>query len=185
MKKYRSLLISFAIFGTVTTIILYVIKRMKAKSEEESEEESEPMQTPTNPKYQTDAILMQALIKYLEAYGFDAKLSKMIVAQSRHETGNYSSNLFINYNNPWGMMQPLKRETTSQGATPSGFASYANLDDACKDYVLYLKALGYESTYSDVRAFVSELKKKGYFTDNLTTYMSSVYSIYNNLKISL
>ena len=125
------------------------------------------------------------LVDVLEANDYDTKLAKMIVAQSIHETGHFKSSLFLNYNNPWGMMHPAKRDTTSIGANPKGFAMYNNLEDAVKDYVLYLNALDYKKNYSNVREFVSELKRKGYFTDSLTNYMSSVYSIHNKLNLQV
>ena len=187
LKKYRGLLILWATFGTLITIITVIVLRVKkarAEALEELEPEEEETGTATN-KYLIDKEMAEYLIQYLSDAGFDPSLAKMIVAQSRHETGNYSSNLFKTYNNPWGMMHPLKRQTASAGANPSGFATYENLDDAARDYVYYLQALGYNNSYLDVRSFVSELKKKGYFEDNLTSYMSSVNSIYKSLKISV
>lgn len=186
LRKYRPYLISWLILGTVTTIVLAVVMKIR-KSRAEAEAETEPETETDNQtnKYLIDKELAEYLIQYLSDAGFDPALSKMIVAQSRHETGNYTSRLFKEYNNPWGMMHPLKRTTASAGANPSGFATYISLSDAARDYVYYLQALDYNETYPDVRAFVSELKKKGYFEDNLTTYMSSVNSIYKSLKISV
>lgn len=187
-KKYRPFLISWLLLGTVTTIIMVVVmkvRKARAEAMQELEPETETETGNQTNKYMIDKELAEYLIQYLSDAGYDPALAKMIVAQSRHETGNYTSKLFLDWNNPWGMMHPLKRTTASAGANPSGFATYENLDDAARDYVYYLQALGYNQSYPDVRAFVSELKKKGYFEDNLTTYMSSVNSIYKSLKISV
>lgn len=187
-KKYRPFLISWLLLGTVTTIIMVVVmkvRKARAEAMQELEPETETETGNQTNKYLIDKELAEYLIQYLSDAGYDPAMAKMIVAQSRHETGNYTSKLFQDWNNPWGMMHPLKRTTASAGANPSGFATYENLDDAARDYVYYLQALGYNQSYPDVRAFVSELKKKGYFEDNLTTYMSSVNSIYKSLKISV
>lgn len=156
------------------------------------DEEPEPDEVNRNPQTGTQGLqsknqilrtdLLLLLHDKLTAAGYDEKLAQMILAQALHETGNLSSNLFVNYNNPWGMMQPLKRKTTSKGATPSGFASYANLSDAVDDFIYYLDNFKYEKSYPDVRTYVAELKKKGYFTDTFTNYYAATQKWYNSLS---
>jgi hypothetical protein len=80
----------------------------------------------------------------------------------------------------FGMMNPSKRPTVSTGKV-NGFANYASPLDSARDYAMYYKYVGYPY-FTDVKSFVSALKSKAYFEDNLTTYMAGVTAHYKKLS---
>lgn len=111
----------------------------------------------------------------------DTNLHKLVTAQAMHETGVFTSSVYDNNKNMFGMMQPSVRPTVSLGKK-GNYASYANLGDSAKDYALYYKYSEYPDTFPDVKTFVSALKAKSYFTDNVINYISGVTSHYKKLN---
>ena len=74
-------------------------------------------------------------------------LARIILAQVKHESANFSSNVFKRNNNPMGMKMPSKRKTVwiagagtkppgNEGATP--YARYNSLADAIHDLFNWL-----------------------------------------------
>jgi uncharacterized FlgJ-related protein len=118
--------------------------------------------------------LQLALIKA----GFSLQMAKLITAQAAHETGNFSSMLFTDYNNPFGMKQPYKRKTTSQGPQ-YGYATYPDIETAAKDFMLYWKDRKNKTNFKAVPEYVAELKKDYYFEDSLVNYEKGVSHFYN------
>lgn len=90
------------------------------------------------------------------------------------ETGNFTSNLFLNANNPWGMMMPKKRKTTASGTYVSSrpWARYNSLEDSAKDIILYMIEFNYPTSEPSFFAFVSTMKRKGYFEEPFDIYYS-------------
>jgi len=129
LKKSPIFWILSVIVAIAIAITLYI--KLRPTEEQETETEAEPSETSA----QTSA----RIYRYLIENGVPRQMALIIVAQAMHETGVYSSNLARNYNNYFGMMQPLKRETTSKGPTPKGFASYDSLEDSVADLMLWLK----------------------------------------------
>lgn len=176
LKKYRMLLILLAIFVTLGTIVL-VWKWNKNRNQEEEMDEVE--ETPTTSR---KATITAEIYKYLTGLGINRDFALYIIAQSLHESGNYTSQLAVNYNNLFGMKQPQKRETLSKGPTPNGYASYENYLDSVGDLLLWLKEFNSPETFQSPMAYVAFLKSKGYFEDNLTTYNAAVNKHYNSIK---
>lgn len=116
--------------------------------------------------------LIQGELSLNDPYG-TVPFAQLVTAQSMFETGNYSSDLYNYSHNLFGMNFPTIRDSTANGKTPDGFASYDSNLLSIQDYILYLKAQQYP-VFGDVKSFVSFLKSKGYFTDNLTVYMAGV-----------
>lgn len=73
-----------------------------------------------------------ALLTFL--YQMEAWFPELIVAQAKLESGNYTSNIFLNANNPFGMTVVSKRETTQIGEY-HGFGAYNHWMDACVDRI--------------------------------------------------
>ena len=66
----------------------------------------------------------------------------LVLAQSAFETADFTSRLIVEQNNAFGMRQPVQRPTTSTGAGPTGFATYATLADSVEDYFLRQQYFG-------------------------------------------
>lgn len=105
-------------------------------------------------------------------------MAEILIAQARHETGNFTSNLFVKSNNAFGMRHPSKRPTTSLGPFAraegrGGYAHYESLEDSAMDMVLYLRARNIPN-YSQVRPYIRHIKKKNYFEDSYYRYAKAV-----------
>lgn len=101
-----------------------------------------------------------------------------IVAQAKHETGNYTSNLYKNHNSLFGMKVPSKRPFDGRpGPTaPDGgvYASYDSLAQSARDYLNLLRYNRFPTNLSSVKGFVQALKDDRYFTDSLDNYYNGM-----------
>jgi len=111
----------------------------------------------------------------------DEQMHRLITAQAMHETAIFESDVLNRNKNYFGMNMPSKRPTTATGKV-GGYANYDTRLDSARDYALYYKYVGYPETFKDVKSFVSALKEKAYFEDNLTNYMAGVNSHYKKLS---
>lgn len=85
----------------------------------------------------------ELLVKCLEYEG--VKFPDIVLLQSRLETGFYSSDIFLNANNLFGMKYPSRRPTVATG-TYKEHAKYDHWSDSVVDYVLwqeYYQSRGY------------------------------------------
>jgi len=108
--------------------------------------------------------------------GFDSEQAKLIVAQAAHETNNFSSRIFRENNNLFGMKVSSRKIATSE---KNGHAVYSNISDSVKDYKAYYTARNYNKTYSSVDAFVQALKGKNYFEAPIDQYTKGMKHFYN------
>jgi len=95
----------------------------------------------------------ELLIKCLDYEG--VKYKEIVLLQSRLETGFYSSDIFLNANNLFGMRYPTHRPTVATG-TYKEHASYAHWSDSVIDYVLwqeYYLSRGYRIAGGDDNDF--------------------------------
>ena len=109
--------------------------------------------------------------------GFTDEMAKLITAQAGFETGNFTSVIFKENNNLFGMKLPRVRKTTAIGEN-RGHAVYKNLEDSIKDYWLYSKALGYLASYSSIVNWVRALVQKKYFEAKPEDYQKGVEFYY-------
>lgn len=126
-----------------------------------------------NTKKNDAALLTGALIDA----GFKPATAKLITAQAAHETGNFNSMLYKDYNNPFGMKYPHKRKTLAKGSA-YGYATFENIMTACQDFRLFWSALKYPETFKDIAQFVATLKNKGYFSDFESYYLDGIKYFY-------
>jgi hypothetical protein len=117
--------------------------------------------------------------------GFTPTSAKFLVAQARHETGNYTSNVFKLNNNLFGMKfanQPLATKGSPAPSSEVGvYAKYNSPADSIKDQVdrYFVKTMG-GVTFEELKAsqtpleYATNLKKRGYFTDTIQNYVSGI-----------
>lgn len=84
-----------------------------------------------------DAFSQEALVKELKK--LNVRFPEIILAQSILETGHYSSRIFEENNNLFGMKQARARSTTALG-TQLGHAYYDNWKESVMDYALFQNA---------------------------------------------
>lgn len=113
--------------------------------------------------------------KILIGNGYSPAMARFFAAVSRHETGNYSSAVFRNYNNLFGMKDAEIRATTNRrDQDKTDYAEYVSAADSVRDLVLYLLARDYAFHYDSPRDLVMEMKKKGYFEADFSEYLGGV-----------
>lgn len=105
----------------------------------------------------------------------------MITAVAMHETGNFSSSVFANNNNLFGMRHPKERETLSKGDV-IGYAKFDSLQDSVKDLRLWFEYNKLDHSYLKLSDLITTMKSKGYFEASYTKYLSAVQKHYNKLR---
>ncbi len=167
-------------------LFLYWKKKQKEKQsqEEELDEESENMD---HPEEQLIVDNYKIILNTLVENGINNEPFILIAAaQAMHETGYFTSNVFKNNKNYFGMRQPSVRDTTSLG-DKGGYASFATLPDSVTDYVLWWRYKDQPPQYEianldSVKDFVKKLKAKGYYEDSVINYQNGVNKALNTLK---
>lgn len=121
----------------------------------------------------------QIISERLKKAGLSDRLVKWWVAVSDHETGTWTSRLFRDANNLFGMKQPMTRATYSVGPTKSSegnFATFRSLDDSVKDLLLYMEEFRYPKDFLGIEDFIAFMKYKNYYGDSYDNYLKSVKS---------
>jgi uncharacterized FlgJ-related protein len=101
--------------------------------------------------------------------GADTLMAKIVVAQARLESGNFTNRLTEIHNNVFSMQHPRRRRTTSLGAFASAegrhnkYASYGSVRDSVIDLFFYFKAKKISFRQPSIRSYVQLLKKKSFF----------------------
>lgn len=114
----------------------------------------------------------------LLAIGFNPTIAKYITAQAAHESANFSSPLYRNNNNCFGMKFAGQKLATEK----NGYANYKNIEDCITDYKNYFQRRDF-STFDQISTFVESLKKVNYFEAPIAEYKAGVtyfYSLYFN-----
>lgn len=110
-----------------------------------------------------------------------SQLTPFVIAQAKHETDNFKSNLARNHNNIFGMQKVRKRknfqngEVIAEGGKP--FGTYKSKNDAVRDFLEYLrmwKKKPFPRTVSSASAYARALKDRGYFGDLLSNYVNGI-----------
>jgi len=111
-------------------------------------------------------IILGSKYKLLEPY---------IFAQAQVETANFSSRLFNDANNLFGMRCATVRKQ-NRIACLNNYAVYYSHEDSVKDYLSWLEYSDFPDAVMNADHFVYELKKRRYFTDSYDNYLRLVKS---------
>lgn len=105
-----------------------------------------------------------------------------IVAQAKHETGNFLSNVFLQNKNYFGMKLARVRPTVAingglnapknEGTTP--YANYKTESDSVVDLLLWFDYTKFPEKVSSSEEYVRELKKRSYFSANEQAYLKAI-----------
>ena len=74
---------------------------------------------------------------YQEILESDVKFPEVVFAQALLESGNFTSNVFKEENNLFGMKYPRRRKTTSLEEGDTGYANYVHWTHSVYDYKLW------------------------------------------------
>lgn len=115
----------------------------------------------------------QIIYEGLTEKGVSHELALIIVAQAKHESGNFKSNVFLENNNPFGMKCAKKRQTTCTG-TNRYHATYDTIEDSITDYIYYMENMGIPFHETSAKKYVFLLKSKNYFEADVVKYYIAV-----------
>lgn len=114
--------------------------------------------------------------------GFNYQQARYITAQAGFETANFTSNIYKNNHNAFGIKLALVRQTTALGEK-YGHAVYKSVESCVEDFKIYYKNFKYLSLYSSLKAYIEAIKKNGYFESGLNEYINGTAK-YLNLYFS-
>jgi uncharacterized FlgJ-related protein len=135
-----------------------------------------PPTTELELSYEDKLIIIREYNEFSEERLFDKikelnfKFPHIVAAQAIQETGNYTSGIFLENNNLFGMKQATSRATSSQG-TNRNHAYYDSWQESLYDYALfynaYLRRLQTQEhyyqylhqNYAEDTSYVSKLKQ--------------------------
>lgn len=113
------------------------------------------------------------IFETLTKSGMDAVTARFWVAVSAHETGGWTSRIYRENHNLFGMRLP-SANTTAIGAK-HGHAVFRSDLDSAKDLVMYFDRLKWKQiNFSDSDSLVDEMKRKKYFEAPLDLYKNAV-----------
>jgi flagellum-specific peptidoglycan hydrolase FlgJ len=113
-------------------------------------------------------------------------VSELIIAQAKHESGNFKNSLTRNYNNIFSRLHS-KYDSMSIGnygyaEKRTGYAVYKSIDSATISQLQYFKRKKYSMKWSTVEEFAIELKQKRYYTDDINNYIRAMKKHMNSRK---
>lgn len=108
------------------------------------------------------------------------QMAKLIEAQARHETGNYTSDLFKRGNNVFGMRIAKKRPFVRSGIS-NDYSTYKDIDQSIEDWLLWAEFTNFPTNLKTVVQYVDALFVRGYFTDNWINYSKGMIEQYKKL----
>lgn len=113
--------------------------------------------------------------------GMPLELSELIVSQAKHETGDFTSNVFHNDNNAFGYKYVYGAKYQTGKGTPIGdwyYAKYATIQDSAHEMTAWIKRRQNEGVFpSDLKViktpeqYATLLKQANYYEDTVANYM--------------
>lgn len=101
-----------------------------------------------------------------------------VLAQAKHESADFTSNVYKANHNPWGMKVARVRPFLgSQGTkAPDGgyYALYTSDAQAEKDLLEWFRFTRFPASVSSVEEFAAQLKARSYYGDSLDNYIKGL-----------
>lgn len=120
----------------------------------------------------------------------DSSMARIIVAIAKHESRSFSSSLFRETHNLFGMTWPPKRPTLATGrkifldhGNVRRFCTFRSTAEATHDMVLYLKHWGYPLDIKSPEKMVRLMKSKRYFEASEKLYLRAVQTHLSKLSV--
>ena len=181
MKKSLTFWNTFPAFLIIVGILWFIslglIKKKRREQGEVIEAEPEPTaEEEEAPETREQRIITNyKVIRDALPSSISDVTAKILTAQAMHETGIFTSRLYIENNNLFGMRQPTARESLSLGGV-DGWSNFATLENSVGDLLLYFKEFGLKPTWKEPNVYVKQIREKGYFTDLYINYFNAVRS---------
>jgi len=123
---------------------------------------------------------LKAISRVLKKQGLDLPMIKLLQAQAIHETANFTSRLFKENNNVFGMKIPQQRQTLNVAPGNQQFSQFVSVDDSIRDMLLYLDHFRIPLNQNDAFMYAQILKDKNYYEDPVEIYFKGLV---NGLQI--
>lgn len=128
----------------------------------------------------------QEIFRTVLECGYDTTMAKLMVAQSRHETGNWKSRLARKANNVFGM-HSNKNSKRSIGTTiaekNNKFAVYDSVESSTLEALDWLSSHDCPFKFKSSSEYAKWLKSKGYYEDSVTNYSNALRVHLKQLKV--
>jgi flagellum-specific peptidoglycan hydrolase FlgJ len=132
----------------------------------------------TNYEIITQVISFSELNVYKQLVKIGIAYPDVVLAQAKIETGNFTSRIFTENNNMFGMKLPERRETTAVGENRN-HAKYTDWIQSIKDYKLWQDQMIHRTPTK--RAYLAYLKRN-YAEDK--NYINKIKKTVKSLKMS-
>jgi hypothetical protein len=130
-------------------------------------------------------ILNQALEIYslLQVSGLNPQIAKFAVAQSAHETGGYTSKVFKENNNCFGMKYAGQYNAKGE---KNGHADYETINKSVSDFAIWFvnhrtNNISWPIIINSIETYVKFLKNNNYFTAPEADYLKACKSFYKQI----
>jgi flagellum-specific peptidoglycan hydrolase FlgJ len=143
-----------------------------------------------------DRIFNQAIKGTAINPGLPPVLSSLLVAQSAHETGNFTSNLFKNFNNAFGYsyvpggVYQKGAGTIADNGQP--IAVYESIEDSTKEVIDWIYRRVKEGkfpadlfTITTPEQYAQLLKASGFYADSLQNYTAGLKRFFTAVQSEL
>jgi len=130
-----------------------------------------------------------AIVQWLQANtNLSARSSNWIAAKAMHETGRFTSAIFRENNNLFGMKQPTQRQTLATG-TARGHATFRTYHENMIDYIYYLRNFrNNPNDFRTLRGWLQRLKNDLYYEDTFANYSRGTIAMldpqFRNVELS-
>lgn len=107
-------------------------------------------------------------------------ISRYVVAQSKAETGDYTSRFYREFHNMFGMKGAVKRRQLGRKGTAyesdggTAIQIYRSDIQSLRDLFLYFDYVNFPRYVDSPERYVAELKKRGYFSTTSEHYLSLI-----------
>lgn len=128
-----------------------------------------------------DSIIYKAAV----SEGITPLLAEFMVAQAKHESNLYQSNVFKTCNNAFGYKYVGQSLAQACTGSPEGdnYAKYKSVEDSAKEVARWIKRRW--SQFEHVKTpeeYAVVLERNGYFGDNLSVYQKALNKFWHPIK---
>jgi uncharacterized FlgJ-related protein len=124
---------------------------------------------------EVELTIEERIMVTLQKHDVPIPMQKLILAQAKLESGEFTNNLTRKGNNLFGMRHPKIRRTTSLGPTMraegrAGYAKFESIEKSVEDLLLYLECRNIPDTFAIAHNYARVLKEKHYYESSSGDY---------------
>lgn len=117
------------------------------------------------------------ILNLIKRQGFPDKQAKFILSQAAFETGGFTSDIFKENNNLFGMKEAGQSLVIGVNR---GHAVYNSIADSIADYAKWYRRHKMLPFYITIDSFILDLKKENYFEADIMRYLRGVQHYYKS-----